>query len=295
MKVRFEFMNILLKKMYLYKKLYSAYGFFSMVIILINNLTYKYLKKRYLVTPIEYHKIYLNNEIIKLSNSKIVNGYYKNTYFLNKSHWSKFDHASKLLGLYEEQVQDLIVKTQRENNLKNFVNIGCGEGYHALGLIKNNFFDKSICYEISEEARTILKENLKKNNIADKVQIKGEAKNNQINKDLVNLKIEETLFLIDIEGKEFSLFSDNDLNFLKKGFLIIEDHNFMISDNALKNNFYSSVKKYFNISIIQNGSRNPFNLDFDFMNKLNDDSRFLILSECRSQKMQWIFLSPKSL
>ena len=31
--------------MYLYKKLYSAYGFFSMVIILINNLTYKYLKK----------------------------------------------------------------------------------------------------------------------------------------------------------------------------------------------------------------------------------------------------------
>ena len=86
--------------MYLYKRLYSAYGFFSMVIILINNLTYKYLKKRYLVTPIEYHKIYLNNEIIKLSNSKIMNGHYKNTYFLNKSHWSKFDHASKLLGLY---------------------------------------------------------------------------------------------------------------------------------------------------------------------------------------------------
>lgn len=288
-------MNILYKKISLYKKLYETYGFFSMIIILINNITFKFLKKRYLVTPIEYHKIYLNNEIIKISKSKIMNGHYKNTYFLNKSHWSKFDHASKLLGLYEEQVQDLIVNTQRKNNLKNFINIGCAEGYHALGLIKNNFFDKSICYEISEVARNILKENLKKNNIENKVKIRGEANSNQIKKDLENLTIEETLFLIDIEGNEFKLFSDNDFNFLKKGFFIIEDHNFMVRNHTLKDNFYSSIKKYFNVSIIQNGSRNPFDLNINFMNELNDDSRFLILSECRSQKMNWIFLSPKTI
>ena len=288
-------MNYFLKKIGQYKNLYFAYGFFSLIIILINNLTYKIFRKRYLYTPIEFHKVYLNKQIIKLSNSKVMHGHYKNTSFIEESHWSKFDHASKLLGIYEEQIQDLIVTTQKKNNLKNFINIGCGEGYHALGLLKNNFFNHSICYEISPKARSILKKNLIKNKIENKLVIKGEAESHEIFKDLQTLKIDETLFLIDIEGNEFKLFNDRDWNFLKKGFFIIEDHNFMIRDEILKNSFYSSLKKYFNFTIISNGSRNPFKIDNHFMNELHDDSRFLILSECRNKKMNWIFLSPKNI
>lgn len=286
-------MKFLFKKIKQYKKLYSTYGFFSSLIILVNNLTYKILKKRYFYTPIEFHKVYLNNQIIELSKSKVMSGHYKDTHFVNESHWSKFDHASKLLGVYEEQIQELIIKTQKQYNLKNFINIGCGEGYHALGLVKNRYFEHSICYEISSMARNILKKNLLENNIKDRFVIRGEANRQEIFNDLQKIKIEETIFLIDIEGNEFNLFNDNDWEFLKKGYFIIEDHHFMVSDEIAKKNFYSSLNKHFNFTVIQNGSRNPFNINNDFLNELPDDSRFLILSECRSKKMSWIFLSPR--
>lgn len=282
-----------MKKIKKYYALYSTYGLYSAIIIILNNLIYRLVKKRPLLTPIEHHKNYLIKKIIKISNSKVMSGKYKSIHLENKSHWSKFDYATKLLGLYEEQIQNLIVDIQKKNNLKSFINIGCGDGYHALGLIKNKFFNKSICYEISLEARNILETNIKKNNLYDKFIIRKEANIDEIKKDLQKLKSEETLFLIDIEGTEFTLFKDEDLNFLKKSYLVIEDHNFLIKDNELKEKFYSSLHKYFNVTFIENGPRNPFVIQNDFLDQLNDDSRFLLLGEGRPQKMRWIFLSPK--
>lgn len=286
-------MNFLYKKFEQYKKLYSSYGIYSSLIILMNNFFYKIFKKRYLLGPIDYHKRYLNKKVIEISNLKVMSGNYKGTYLINKSHWSKFDFASKLLGLYEQQIQNFIVEIQKKKALKNFINIGCGDGYHALGLIKNKFFEKSICYEISPEAREILRINLKENNIENNFIIHEEANLEKIKDDLKNINIEETLFLIDIEGNEFKLLCSEDLNFINQGYLIIEDHNFMINDDELKKKFYSNIKKFFNFEIINNGSRNTFEIDNDFLNNLNDDSRFLLVGEGRPKKMNWIFLSPK--
>tara|TARA_B100000886_G_scaffold325554_1_gene271219 strand:+ start:4324 stop:5103 length:780 start_codon:yes stop_codon:yes gene_type:complete len=259
----------------------------------LNNLTIRFIKKRLLLTPIEQYKNYLNQKIIKISNSQVISGPYKGTYLINKSHWSKFDYGSKLLGFYEEQIQNLIVDIQKKNDLKLFLNIGCGDGYHALGLVKNKFFEKSICYDISSEARNILEINIRKNNLYNKFIIKKEANIDEIKRDLETNDIQKTLFLIDIEGDEFTLFKDEDLNFLKKSFIIIEDHNFLIKEDKIKKNFYTSLNKYFNVRLIENGPRNPFKIQNDLIDQLNDDARFLLLSEGRPKKMRWIFLYPK--
>jgi len=102
------------KKIKKYYALYSAYGLYSAIIIILNNLIYRLVKKRLLLTPIEHHKNYLNKKIIKISNSKVMSGKYKSTHLEIKSHWSKFDFASKLMGLYEEQIQNLIVDIQKK-------------------------------------------------------------------------------------------------------------------------------------------------------------------------------------
>ncbi len=284
---------MMLERIKQYRKLYLNYGFYSTIIILLNNLTIRFIKKRLLLTPIEQYKNYLNQKIIKISNSQVISGPYKGTYLINKSHWSKFDYGSKLLGFYEEQIQNLIVDIQKKNDLKLFLNIGCGDGYHALGLVKNKFFEKSICYDISSEARNILEINIRKNNLYNKFIIKKEANIDEIKRDLETNDIQKTLFLIDIEGDEFTLFKDEDLNFLKKSFIIIEDHNFLIKEDKIKKNFYTSLNKYFNVRLIENGPRNPFKIQNDLIDQLNDDARFLLLSEGRPKKMRWIFLYPK--
>lgn len=289
-----KLLNFLKSKISFYKKLFVSYGYYSALIALINNLIYKFLKKKYFLTPLEHHKYYLTNKIIEISKSKVMYGHYKNTRLVTRSHWNYFDFAPKFLGFYEEQIQNLIVDVKKKNNLKTFINIGCGDGYHTLGLIKNNIFNNAICYEISNKAKKNLRENLKINKIEKKILLRNKADIQQIKKDLNIFKIEETLFLIDIEGDEFELFLNTNLSFLRKGFFIIEEHSFEISNKVIIKKFYSILNKYFNVTLIPNGPRNPFVINNNFLDNLNDDSRFLILSEHREKKMHWIFLSPKN-
>ena len=143
--------------------------FFSSILLLIKKTNFHWNLNSNISTLLL--KNYLNKKIIEISNSKIMAGDYKGVFLLDKSNWSKFDFATKLLGSYEQQIQKLIVNVQKKNNLKNFINIGAGDGYHTLGLIKNNFFNQAICYEISQQTRNILEYNLKINNIEDKVLI----------------------------------------------------------------------------------------------------------------------------
>ena len=59
----------MLKRIKEYKKLYLNFGFYSTIIILFNNLTNRFIKKRLILTPIEKYKNYLNQQIIEISNS----------------------------------------------------------------------------------------------------------------------------------------------------------------------------------------------------------------------------------
>ena len=56
--------------------------------------------------------------------------------------------------------------------------------------------------------------------------------------------------------------------------------------------FDELVNKFFNVNIVKNKGRNPF--QFDFMKSFTDDERWLMMSEQRPCEMNWIVLKPKS-
>ena len=62
---------------------------------------------------------------------------------INKS-WNSYDLPSKYLGTYELEVQNLIIQSQKKNKKKYFINLGCGEGYHAICLMKKKVFQRFI-------------------------------------------------------------------------------------------------------------------------------------------------------
>ena len=70
---------------------------------------YRLLKKlnfkiKYL-NIIEKNKYNLDQRILKITNNQIISGLYKGTYLVGKNHWGAHDFSSKMLGVYEEQVQ----------------------------------------------------------------------------------------------------------------------------------------------------------------------------------------------
>jgi hypothetical protein len=276
------------------KVLIKKEGLFVATIHLVNYFFYIFFNnKMHIDTPLEKYKKFLSAEIVSKTNKKIISGLYESVYLNYESHWNISDFSSKLLGFYEQQVQEKITELQKKYSLSNIVNIGAGEGYHIVSLIKNKFFEKGLAYEINTKGQNIIKKNLLDNNISDKVSVFGEGNFYSINKNIKNEELKKTLFLIDIEGNEFKFFNEENINYFNKSFFIIEDHSDLNAEhkNESEKKFFSLIKNHFIVTTIKNQGRNPFSISL--LEKYTDDERYLMMSEGRPNDMQWLILVPK--
>jgi hypothetical protein len=273
-----------------FKIFYQKEGFFTLIIKIINHYLKKFKINIVISTPLEKYKDYLAKEIISLSSNKVMHGMYKDTYFKGETHWNLNDFASKLLGCYELQIQEKISEIRNKYNLKNIINIGSGEGYHIISLIKNNYFEKGYAFEISAEGQEILKINSIENNIENKIKIFSEGNFTSIKNNINEQELKKSFFLIDIEGGEFSFFNKENIKYFNKNHFIIEEHD--ITNKTLINDFYKIINNNFTLEIINNSSRNPF--QFEILNNFSDDEKFLMMSESRPNSFRWLYLSPKT-
>ena len=248
-------------------------------------------KKNAYKNPVQKERQKILNKIIKISNKKILHGFYKGTILSCKSNWGSLDFSAKLLGVYENQVQAKIIEIKNKYQINSIFNFGAAEGYHLCGLIKNKYFHFGYAFEPNQEETLNLKENLKLNNLENKVKIFNSEGNFQICKDIIDSeKIKKTFFLIDIEGDEFSLFNNENIEFLKNHFFLIEDHSTLYYDKNIKEKYYKIIQENFIIEIIHNDSRNPHK--FEELSNFNDDEKWLSVSESRPNTMSWMLLKP---
>ena len=255
----------------------------------------KFLRKLRLIEKHDYflgEKLdKLENEIMKISNNLVLNGHYKDTYLSCKTNWKSRDNCSKLLGIYESQVQDKIIQEQKKNNLINIVNFGAADGYHILGLIKKGYFENGYAFEIDKITKNYLEENINKNNLDGKIKTFFEANFDIIFKNISDNDLKKTLFLIDIEGQEFELLNENILKRLMHSYLLIENHDFIQPNKNLTNIFQQNIKRFFNIEIIEYSSKNPFQINL--LKNFSEIDKWLMMNEGRPQTMHWIYLTPK--
>ena len=228
------------------------------------------------------------NKIHKIFSGKVHNGPYKNLKISTKENWS-IDLGSKLLGIYELEVQKAIENLCTKKNIKIFVNYGAAEGYHLTGILKHKLAKFGIGVEIDKNSISIFKKNLKLNKLEKKVKILEKLNLNKLNDYVSNKDIKKTLFLIDIEGGEYDLINSNTIKLINKSYLIIELHPFLSNSNK-RSKLYNLLKKNYNIKSITSSARDPF---VKGLENLTDDERWMIVSEQRPMQMNWLICSPK--
>lgn len=157
-----------------------------------------------------------------------------------------------------------------------------------LGLLKNNIFKKAFVFEKDIETRKILINNIKINNIHN-ITVFEKASFNPISI-FLKKNAKKTLFLIDIEGEEFYILNKKNILNFKDSFLIIENHENFIKNKKIKTNFFKLINKYFKVRYLENSSRNPHS--YKCLRYLNDDGKFLLMSENRPYNMNWLVLLP---
>ena len=100
-------------------------------------------------------------------------------------------------------------------------------------------------------------------------------------------KLDDCLFLIDIEGDELKILNDQNLNKLKKSVLIIELHDFIIPSNELL------IRLEKNYNILKFTTENRDLSKIKILDIFHDYEKWLMAQEGRPCKMEWIVCIPK--
>ncbi len=176
-------------------------------------------------------------EIIKevFDNEYVVrNGPFKGMLYIKDSTGGQL--LPKILGSYEEPIQHWIEKIINKKYDK-ILDIGCAEGYYAVGLARTCLETEILGYDINPDAILLAQKLAKINNISN-IHFKNECDHEELGKQCG----ENVLVFCDIEGAEKELLDLNKVPNLKQVDLLVEGHDCFvpgITDLLVKRFYYS--------------------------------------------------------
>ena len=231
----------------------------------------------------------LSRSINTLLHSTVKYGPFKGMKLSNDERWAPNDRSSILLGLYELEVMQELVAISKCRTI--FIDFGAADGYYAIGMMFSGLYQKSICFELSELGRTVITSNAKINGVENNVEIYGAADCASLDKFDQDL-IDNSAILMDVEGYEFEILTEEFLYKSRNAYLVIELHDWTPRFNEKYDALLKVTSKTHNSKIIQTGSRDLSN--YPELESLSDDDRWLICSEGRPCLMKWLVLSPNT-
>ena len=103
-----------------------------LILEVLSKITLKKLELR-IDKVVEKKRIILSSKISEIYNNTVQQGPFKGMIINEDQFWGPGDRSSKILGLYEKEIQDLIVSIQKDKNYSTFVDIGGADGFFAIG------------------------------------------------------------------------------------------------------------------------------------------------------------------
>ncbi len=229
------------------------------------------------------------NFIKDFSQKKIVrHGPFKGMkYIKSSSLWNVY--LPKLLGSYEREIHPVIKKICK-TKYSQILEIGCAEGYYAVGFALNIPNAKVYAYDTEKEAREKCNQMVRLNKVEKNVEIKStltpdELKNFSFSK--------KSLVMCDCEGCEKVLFSKKTLTNLRKTDLLIELHDNV--DINISTHITELFKKTHRQVIFKSVDdiEKAQTYEYRELRKLDLYTKKRILEERRETIMKWIFLAHK--
>ncbi len=230
----------------------------------------------------------LINELNKKTNRTVQAGPFQGmklapqpeSYFLRK----EFQYgwvAHQLLGCLEEELHPSIeYAIQRAPEV--VVNVGCGEGYYAIGMAKRLPHAEIYAFDSSARARELCTLAAEENGVADRVHIKGTCDEKKL---LAFARSGKKLFLfIDCEGDELTLLTPRCIEALRHADIIVECHDFQ--NPLITPTLLELLIKSHRVDFIQEGPRNPSAMPL--LKDFSSFDRWLCMCEFRPRLMWWL-------
>ncbi len=214
---------------------------------------------------------------------KVLEGPFAGLNFVNESAGSML--VPKLVGSYESELHSIIDDLlQCSSEITKIVDVGCAEGYYAVGFAHRLPNVVVHAYDVDPKARRLCRRMAQLNAVSARVKVHGRC--DPIALEAVGLN--GALVICDCEGFEYRLLDPQLAPSLRGARLLVELHGSNAETEALLERFSGSHEA----QVIPVSARNPKEFpDWDF---LAEQHRTLAVCEFRNQEQQWVYLHPRA-
>jgi hypothetical protein len=196
------------------------------------------------------------------------------------SSWGDGDRCSKLLGSYEAELHAGLRRAVGRGPAT-VVNVGCAEGYYAIGLARLLPRATVFAFDINERAQELCALGAALNGVADRVVVGGLCTSAMLAE--LTQRSGRTLLVIDCEGGERELLDPACVPNLAACDILVECHDFI--DRAISATLEQRLCPTHQIEVIVQAGRDPNRLPP--LRYLPEGDRWLLMDEGRPEVMSW--------
>jgi len=241
---------------------------------------------------VKHRRKSLSREIFAKHNGTIQRGPFEGMRLNGVANISQAAHGLKIFGLYESPIMDMMLSWCPAEVL---VDIGAGDGYYPVGMLRANLVKRAVCFEATEAGRKAIQINADLNGVGDRIEILGKADLNfaSIMAGL-NLPPQETIILCDIEGGEFDIITKNLIEQLSGVKFVIELHEQLIQKDktTLRQKLLAEFPENYRKTILSDSPRQWNGISE--LEEMHDLDRALITSEGRKLLGEWLIAETRS-
>lgn len=195
----------------------------------------------------------------------------------------------KLLGSYEREIQPIIEQIC-STPYSEVVDIGCAEGYYAIGLAMQIKTAKIFAYDTNEEAIRLCRKMAQINLVSERLVVGSFCDANTLRSVPFTNK---ALIISDCEGYEKELFTEEIVPFLSRHDLLIEIHDFLdIEISSLIRNRFQDTHLITAVQSIDDITK-AHSYHYKELQGYDLATRKVLLAEGRPSIMEWFYMTPR--
>ena len=234
----------------------------------------------------KWRSILISNSIIASHETHVLQGPMRGLRYVANS--SEGCLAARLIGCYEQPLLTFLEEAIC-TDYTNVVNIGCSDGYYAVGMARRMPKSKMWAYDINPAAQNACTELAQKNDVSERIEI-GALFGPE---DFAQFANKKTLVMCDIEGAEQELLDPQLAPDLVGMDIIVESHECIIK--GLTQTLLDRFSVTHEITLIQDTGQRHFEiLPKDYEKWANLD-QLVATWEWRSGPTPWLVMKSKLL
>ncbi len=232
----------------------------------------------------KWRSVLIQNTLLQKNGTMVMQGPLQGLDFLSQS--AEGCHIAKLLGCYEQPLQPYIEQAVQKH-YATILNIGCAEGYYAVGMARRMPGTRVLAYDLNPKAQEVCAALSAKNKVADRIRIGGLF----THADFAAYERQDVLLMCDIEGAERELLDPQAAPALKEMDIIVESHECLIP--GITQMLIARFEETHNITLVQDDGQRQLIKPPQWFLSLAHLDQLLATWEWRSGATPWLVMRAK--